>query len=123
MGASERGQGVVEFALLVPILLLVVFGALDFGRAFYGYTVVVNAAREGAICASLGGLCPAGAAGAATAEIGGSLPGAITTTVAGGGTPGSSITVTVQYDFRAATTVILPGGTLPIRASTTMVVQ
>jgi hypothetical protein len=102
MGASERGQGVVEFALLVPILLLVVFGALDFGRAFYGYTVVVNAAREGAICASLGGLCPAGAAG---------------------GTPGSSITVTVQYDFRAATTVILPGGTLPIRASTTMVVQ
>jgi Flp pilus assembly protein TadG len=123
MRAGERGQGVVEFALLVPILLLIAVGALDFGRAFFGYTVVANAAREGAICASLGSLCPTGAAGAAAAEIGGTLPGAITTTVTGGGTPGSSITVTVQYDFRAATTVIIPGGTLPIRASTTMVVQ
>lgn len=123
MKADERGQGLVELALLVPILLLVTLGAIDFGRAFYGYTILANAAREGAICASLGSMCPAGAVGAAAAEVGGTLPGAITTTVAGGGSPGSSITVTVQYDFQAATTVILPLGVLPIRASTTMVVQ
>ncbi len=42
------GQGLVEFALILPILLLLVMGALDFGRAFYMKTVMENSAREGA---------------------------------------------------------------------------
>ena len=42
------GQGLVEFALILPILLLLVVGALDFGRAFYMKTVMENSAREGA---------------------------------------------------------------------------
>ncbi len=42
------GQGMVEFALVLPILLLLVIGALDFGRAFYIKVGLENAAREGA---------------------------------------------------------------------------
>lgn len=42
------GQGLVEFALILPILLLLVIGALDFGRAFYMKVVMENSAREGA---------------------------------------------------------------------------
>ncbi len=42
------GQGMVEFALVLPILLLLVVGALDFGRAFYIKVGLENAAREGA---------------------------------------------------------------------------
>ena len=42
------GQGMVEFALVLPILLLLVIGALDLGRAFYMKVVMENSAREGA---------------------------------------------------------------------------
>ena len=38
----------VEFALIVPIFLLFVFGILDLGRAVYAYNTLNNAAREGA---------------------------------------------------------------------------
>ena len=37
----------VEFALILPIFVLVVFGIFDLGRAVYAYNTVNNAAREG----------------------------------------------------------------------------
>lgn len=38
----------VEFALILPLFILLLFGILDFGRAIYGYNTINNAAREGA---------------------------------------------------------------------------
>lgn len=46
--SRQRGQGLVEFALLLPILVLVVFGVLELGRAFFAFIAITNAAREGA---------------------------------------------------------------------------
>jgi Flp pilus assembly protein TadG len=43
-----RGQALVEFALVIPIFLLVLIGLFDLGRAVLAYTSVTNAAREGA---------------------------------------------------------------------------
>ncbi len=43
-----RGQGMIEFALLLPLLILFVFGAADLGRAFQALIAVTNATREGA---------------------------------------------------------------------------
>lgn len=43
-----RGQGLVEFALLLPALLLLIIGTLDFGSAFFIKVVMENSAREGA---------------------------------------------------------------------------
>jgi len=42
-----RGQALVEFALVLPILLLIILGVVDFGRAVYGYNTIGNAARSG----------------------------------------------------------------------------
>lgn len=42
------GQSLVEFALTIPILLLVIFVFLDLGRAVYYYSALNNAVREGA---------------------------------------------------------------------------
>ncbi|OGO60463.1 MAG: hypothetical protein A2032_01525 [Chloroflexi bacterium RBG_19FT_COMBO_49_13] len=42
------GQSIVELALLLPVLLLLVVVTLDLGRGIYYYSVVYNAAREGA---------------------------------------------------------------------------
>ncbi len=43
-----RGQSLVEFAVVLPIFLLVVCGLFDLGRGVFVYTSLTNAAREGA---------------------------------------------------------------------------
>jgi Flp pilus assembly protein TadG len=45
---SERGQSMVEFALALPILVLVIFGLVDLGRAVYINNSLAEAARDGA---------------------------------------------------------------------------
>src|SRR6266571_8289178 len=45
---GQRGQAMVEFALGLPLLLMVVFAIVDFGRAYSVYVTITNAAREGA---------------------------------------------------------------------------
>lgn len=47
MGA-EAGQDLVEYALVLPLFLLLVLSVVEFGILFYQYSVVVNAAKEGA---------------------------------------------------------------------------
>jgi len=49
----ERGQSLVETAIVVPILFLLLAAVVDFGRAFDAYIVLTNAAREGARFGSL----------------------------------------------------------------------
>lgn len=44
----ERGAVAAEFALLLPVFLLILFGIIEFGMLMYGREVVTNAAREGA---------------------------------------------------------------------------
>lgn len=44
----RRGQALVEFALVVPLLLLLIVIVIDFGRALYVQTAIQNGAREGA---------------------------------------------------------------------------
>ena len=60
---SERGAELIEFALTLPLLLLLVLGIIEFGFLFQEYEVVTNAAREGA---RLGALIPS--AGYTTTE-------------------------------------------------------
>jgi Flp pilus assembly protein TadG len=44
----ERGQATIEFALVVPIFLVMLFALFEFGRGLVEYTSISNAAREGA---------------------------------------------------------------------------
>jgi Flp pilus assembly protein TadG len=44
---SEQGSVLIEFGLVVLLLLLLMFGIIDFARALYAYHFVANAAREG----------------------------------------------------------------------------
>lgn len=44
--SERRGQTLVEFALILPIFVLVLFGILDFSRAVYAHHTINNAARE-----------------------------------------------------------------------------
>lgn len=45
---SQRSQALIEFALVSPVLLLLLFGIVDIGRAIFYYDTLNHAAREGA---------------------------------------------------------------------------
>jgi hypothetical protein len=55
LGERTRGQAMVEFALILPILILLLLLAVDFGRVFFGWVALNNAAR---IAANEAGLHP-----------------------------------------------------------------
>jgi hypothetical protein len=44
----QRGQGLVEFAIVIPIIVLAIFGILDLGRAVFTYNTLAQAARQAA---------------------------------------------------------------------------
>jgi len=57
---NQKGQSLLELALALPVMLLILFGTLEFGRIFHSYIIITHAAREGARI---------GAVGATDAEI------------------------------------------------------
>lgn len=110
---SERGAEVIEFAIVLPLLLLVVFGIVDFGFLFQRYVVLTNAAMEGARVRVLPGYGDTDAVARATAyAVDGGIPNAgtcppfcVTVTqvalpASGGGTwPGFRVDVTYIHDY------------------------
>lgn len=115
----RRGQSLAEFALVLPVLLLLFMGILDFGRAVFAYNTLSNAAREGARVAivdqTVTGGVSAGAQKAADQATGlGVDPAAdvdVTYSEPGGGIcPARSLgciaDVTVRHEFNAITPII-----------------
>src|SRR5690348_7635976 len=48
LGADESGQALVEFALVLPLLLLIIFGIIDFGKAFNYWVDETHVANQAA---------------------------------------------------------------------------
>ncbi len=46
--ARRKGAAVIEFAVIAPLLFLLIFGMIEFGRAMMSLEIMTNAAREGA---------------------------------------------------------------------------
>jgi len=115
---GEDGQTLVEFTLVLPIFLLVLFAIVDFGMAFHAWITVTNSAREGA---------RVGSVRATSAEIEQRVRDTATSldeaelTVAvtnAGGQPGGSVEVDVSYDYSLMTPLadllnLVSGGTIP----------
>lgn len=51
---SEKGQSLVEFALVIPVLILILLAIVDFGRVYHVYLTIDHAGREAARAASIG---------------------------------------------------------------------
>ncbi|WP_433042203.1 TadE/TadG family type IV pilus assembly protein [Dactylosporangium sp. CS-033363] len=51
---DERGAAAVELAIVLPVLLLIIFGIIDFGRAYNQRLILTEAAREGARAEAVG---------------------------------------------------------------------
>ena len=57
--ARGRGQALVEFAFIFPLIALLAFGFIDIGRAVFSYNTLTNAARQAARVAAVNQLDPA----------------------------------------------------------------
>lgn len=124
--SNQKGQALVELAILLPLLLLIVFGITEFGRALYIKNSLTNAAREGARRASVSATDPT--ADPARAELRSFVTAACpfpvdsaAITIESTSTPpqhgASTITVTVPYDFTSVYDLIDLNFTLRGRAS------
>ncbi|GAB5494212.1 MAG: hypothetical protein Phog2KO_44270 [Phototrophicaceae bacterium] len=65
---KENGQSLIEMALTLPLLLLLLSGLLDLGRAYYTYIALEEAAAEAAIYLAISPDCPAEVAGLTKCE-------------------------------------------------------
>ncbi len=133
MRRSSRGQGLVEFALIVPVLLLIILLGLDFGRVFFGWVGLTNASRIGASYAAAHPTAW-GSPGSATerdsyeaqiladaAALNCTLPGTLPDPAFAAGTDlGDTAQVTLSCTFTLLTPVVsqLLGNTITIQADT-----
>src|SRR6478736_7021675 len=76
MARTERGASAVEFAIVLPVLFLLIAAIVDFGRAYFYQIQLANSAREGARAAAVGTLTTTEIQDRAKAGIGGGIPGA-----------------------------------------------
>ncbi|MBI3949402.1 MAG: pilus assembly protein [Acidobacteria bacterium] len=115
---SKRGQALVETALILPLLMLMLVGIIEFGRLLFTQHAVTNAAREGGRVAILPNKAESDVVGAVASVLQRSGLDATkaTTSVSGvWGSTGSPTNVTVTYPYRSvaleAVLAIIPGGT------------
>lgn len=128
---GERAQSLVEFALILPIFLLVVMATVDFGWALRSWISTTNAAREGARLGVTGA-----SEGAIKNRVVEGAPDLLTTgnvsVTNPQGDAGENVTVTVNVNHNYITPVggifeLLTGGILPnplpLTTSTTMRIE
>lgn len=118
----KQGQALVEFALVIPVLILILMGVFDLGRGIYAYNVVASAAREGA---RYGILDPNNTAIIqSTAKANTAALDQSQITVNSQCSPncnaGSSVSVTVTYTFRPVTAFF---ATFTVTGKSTMTIE
>ena len=108
---SESGASAVEFALLLPVLMMILFGIIEFGLALYQQAVLTNASREGARLGIVQAM-PAITTGQINATIDNYLtaasinPSKVSRAIVTGGVTGTPVRVTLTLPYNY---VVLPG--------------
>lgn len=101
---AEDGQGVVEFAFVLPLLIALILGICEFGIAFNNYVTLTDATRVGARKATVSRFLGDNGASAVAAARN-AAPGldskklVVTATSTNWTTPGSDVTVTASYPY------------------------
>ena len=124
---SESGASAVEFALLLPVLMMVLFGIIEFGLALYRQAILTNASREGARLGIVQSI-PAITTAAINATIdtyltnAGVTPGTVSRTIVAGGVTGTPVrvTLTLPYTFAVLPNLTAVTPTINLTARTEM---
>jgi Flp pilus assembly protein TadG len=103
---NEKGQSFVEFALVLPFLVFLLLGIIQFGRAWHNYITITDAARVGA---RAGAVSRTTACTTATTKINslGVIPAgsSVSCTTPGGLVTGQPLNIQITYSF----SIGLPG--------------
>jgi len=123
---EKRGQALVELALILPILIVILMGVMEFGRIFHSYLIITSASREGAR-AGVVGLNDTGIR-TKVKDVATSLSltdSQITITPAYSRSRGVPLTVKVDYSVSLVTPMlgVAVPNPFPLSASTTMRVE
>jgi Flp pilus assembly protein TadG len=108
---ARAGAAAVEFAVVVPVLILIVFGMIEFSRVMMVEQILTNAAREGARKGSLPGTTTSDVTTAVSNYMTNSGLSGQTTTVSpdpSTANPGDAITVTVSIPFNNVSWLPVP---------------
>ncbi|KQQ90911.1 TadE/TadG family type IV pilus assembly protein [Arthrobacter sp. Leaf137] len=107
---SERGAAAVEFAILLPLLLMLVLGTIEFGRAYNAQITLTNAARDGVRVMAIAN-DPAGAKVAtrnAAAAVSNTIPDSNITISPATCSTDKQVTVTISYNLSTITGIAGP---------------
>ena len=102
-GRGERGQGMVDFVLVLPIFLLLVFAIMDFGLGLHAWLTVTNSAREGARLGAVRGTEPQIVQKVQDTATSLDKSKMTVTVTNAQGTPGQSVVVNVDYQYNLIT--------------------
>lgn len=116
--ATEQGSALVEGAFVLTIVLLLVFGMIQFSYVVFGYNAVVYSARAGTRYAAVHGSSSPSPCSAATVrtQVLNQLPGVpasavtVTTTWTPDNKPGSTVQVTVSANFSPMASLVMRQG-------------
>jgi Flp pilus assembly protein TadG len=108
----ERGAAAVEFALLVPILIMIILGITEFGRAYNVQMSLTNAAREGVRSMAINNSQATArtAAKNAATQLSPALADGNIAFSAANCTVGTQMTVTISYSLSTMTGIAGPFG-------------
>lgn len=124
--SKRRGAAAVEFAVVAPVFVLLVFGMLEYGRMVMVQQVITNASREGARRAVLDGATASEVQSTVSSYLTGATVTGATTTISpsdpGTAAAGDPISVTVSVPFSAVSWLPSPMylGGKTMSAATTM---
>ena len=117
---SQKGQSLVEFVLLLPVFIIILFGIIEFGRLWETMNVLTSAAREGARVAAVTSPNVAQATVAAQNVLSASNVQNVTISVSGPNAA-NEVIVTVNHNYTPITGSIIPGiGPFALSRSSTM---
>ncbi len=103
---GERGAAMVEFAVATPLLLLLAFGVIDFGRAFYVYNKLSSTVRDAARYGAAQGAGPTGTM--TTAQLQTRVTGRISSVILGEyGLTGSAAPASAQVAVQVTPTDVV----------------
>jgi Flp pilus assembly protein TadG len=110
LAKSESGQAVIEFAIALPVLLLLILGGIDLSRMSSQWGTVQYVAQETSRCEALSGeACKGKTAQAYAIDLASaaSLPGAAATTAVASSCGPNCVKVTVDYQFKPVSPFLL----------------
>ena len=105
---SVRGQSLVEFALVLPVFLLLLIGVAEFGRAWMTRNILTGASREAVRVAAVQGNAASALSRANNILSSAGISGA-SVSIADDGAPYGTCSVTVSYPFPVSIAGFLPG--------------